>query len=335
MRRLVAVLLTAIILLPIQAAATANSLWDEARVFDERGTSGGTIGGISIDINNNTTDELIISQVASLPSIVEVYTATWCLNCVKTEQALDEAIESLPNLAKEITRIHYHRYLYETLDPFGSNSTDSRWVDTYGKGSLISSEISFEASDGRTVQIDGTERSAPSKVFDGERMYTGTSTKSNSLQTDYGTALTMGPSHPFSSINHLELAVLHDTTKPELLSFHWNISLSAEVENWEVTSWLMFVEHSAYFPEGSNGKGNYSHVLHEAVNIGSQNESSILLDPPEPWDGDDMSVILLVDWTTRSPSTGDNSLPAPALSTLLCMLAALVPRRNRDSEPLQ
>ena len=335
MRRLVAVLLTAIILLPIQAAATANSLWDEARVFDERGTSGGTIGGISIDINNNTTDELIISQVASLPSIVEVYTATWCLNCVKTEQALDEAIESLPNLAKEVTRIHYHRYLYETLDPFGSNSTDSRWIDTYGKGSLISSEISFEASDGRTVQIDGTERSAPSKVFDGERMYTGTSTKSNSLQTDYGTALAMGPSHPFSSINHLELAVLQDTTKPELLSFHWNISLSAEVENWEVTSWLMFVEHSAYFPEGSNGKGNYSHVLHEAINIGSQNASSILLDPPEPWDGDDMSVILLVDWTTRSSSTADNSLPAPALSTLLCMLAALVPRRNRDSEPLQ
>jgi len=269
-----------------------------------------------------------------LPSIVEVYTATWCSNCVKTEQALDEAIESLPNLAKEVTRIHYHRYLYETLDPFGSNSTDSRWIDTYGKGSLISSETSFEASDGRTVQIDGTERSAPSNVFDGEMMYTGTSTKSNSLQTDYGTALTMGPSHPFSSNNLLELAVLPDTTIPELYSFHWNISLSAEVENWEVTSWLMFVEHSAHFPEGSNGKGNYSHVLHEAVNIGSQNASSILLDPPEPWDGDDMSVILLVDWTIRS-STDANSIPAPALSTLLCMLAALVPRRNRDSELLQ
>jgi len=165
-------------------------------------------------------------------------------------------------------------------------------------------------------------------------MYTGTSTKSNSLQTDYGTALTMGPSHPFSSDSLLELAVLQDAAVPELFSFQWDISLSAEVENWEVTSWLMFVEHNAYFPEGSNGKGNYSHVLHEAVNIGSQNASSILLDPPEPWDGDDMSVILLVDWTIRSPSTGDNSLPAPALSTLLCMLAALVPRRNRDSTPL-
>ena len=116
-----AVVLTAIILLPIHASATTSSLWDEARVFDENGTSGGTIGGISFDINNNTTDELIISQVSSLPSIVEVYTATWCLNCVKTEQALDEAIESLPSLAKEVTRIHYHRYFYETLDPFGSN----------------------------------------------------------------------------------------------------------------------------------------------------------------------------------------------------------------------
>ena len=331
-----AILLTAIILLPIQATATTNSLWDEARVFDERGTYGGTIGGISIDINNNTTDELIISQVASLPSIVEVYTATWCLNCVKTEQALDEAIESLPNPAKEVTRIHYHRYLYETLDPFGSNSTDSRWIDTYGKGSLISSEISFEASDGRTVQIDGTERSAPSNVFDGERMYTGTSTKSNTLQTDYGTALTMGSSNPFFIHNSsLQIAVLQDASVPELFSFQWNISLLSGVENWEATSWLMFVERSANFPEGSNGKGNYSHILHEAVNIGRQANSSILIDPPEPWDGDDMSVILLVDWTTRSPSNGDNSLPAPALSALLSMLAALVPRRDRDSESLQ
>ncbi|MDG1540846.1 MAG: hypothetical protein P8Q46_04770 [Candidatus Thalassarchaeaceae archaeon] len=337
MRRLLAVLLTVIILLPIQASAASDSLWDEARVFDEIGTYGGTIGGISIDMNN-TSDELTLNQssVAHLPRIVEVYTATWCLNCVKTEQALDEALENLGMVqSHDVTRIHYHRYLYETLDPFGSNSTDSRWVDSYGSGSLLSTDRSYESSDGRTVQITGTERSAPSKVFDGQRMYTGTSTKSNSLQTDYQTALHMFPSHPFSHYDSsLQLAVLQDNEAPELSSFQWNISLFSGMENWEITSWLMFVENSAYFPEGSNGKGNYSHVLHEAINIGSQNASSILLDPPEPWDGDDMSVILLVDWTIRSP-TDANSIPAPALSTLLCMLAALVPRRDRFSEPMQ
>lgn len=332
-----ALLLATIIILPIQASATSGSLWDEARVFEEKGTSGGTIGGISIDLNNNTTDEFIISNVNSLPSIVEVYTATWCLNCVKTEQALDEAIV-MTGATDFWTRIHYHRHLYETLDPFGSNSTDQRWIDTYGKGSLLSTETSFESSDGRTVQIAGTERSAPSTVFDGERMYTGTSTKSNSLQTDYATALAMGPSHPFNDYtSSMQLTVIQDTALPELFSFHWNISLWGDDVNWELTSissWLMFVEQSAYFPEGSNGKGNYSHVLHEAVNIGSQNESSILLDPPEPWDGDDMLVVLLVDWKTHTPSSGGNTLPAPSFFTLLCTLAALVPRRDRDSETL-
>ena len=107
-----ALLLATIIILPIQASATSGSLWDEARVFDEKGTSGGTIGGISIDLNNNTTDEFIISNVNSLPSIVEVYTATWCLNCVKTEQALDEAIV-MTGATDFWTRIHYHRHLYE------------------------------------------------------------------------------------------------------------------------------------------------------------------------------------------------------------------------------
>ena len=330
-----AVLLTAIILLPIQASATSSSLWDEARVFDETGKTSGTIGGISIDITNSSPEYLAQSEILPLPllpSIVEVYTATWCSNCVKTEQALDEAIEDL-ELDRDVTRIHYHRFLYETLDPFGSNSTDSRWVDVYGQGSLLSTERVYETSDGGTVQIDGTERSAPSKVFDGERMYTGISTKSNSLLADYSTALAIGSSHPFGGNGTVALSVTQDAADPETFSFQWDISLWSE-ETWEVNSWLMFVENSAYFPQGSNGKENYSHVLHEAVNIGPQNSSSILLDPPEAWDGDDMSVVLVVDWTTSSPSAG-NSMPAPALSTLLCMLAALVPRRNGNSEHLQ
>ena len=343
MRRLVAVLLTAIILLPIQASASSSNLWDEARVFDERGTSGGTIGGISIGINNTTNSGSGSMTLPQLPTLVEVYTATWCSNCVKTEQALDEAIENLGTEGtgsqwlsnSEVTRIHYHRFLYETLDPFGSNTTDSRWVDTYGKGSLLSTERSYESSDGRVVQITGTERSAPSKVFDGERMYTGISTKSNSLLTDYSTALALGSSHPFGDNGSLSLSLSRDSVDAELFTFQWDIDLWSEDENWEANSWLMFVEKTAHFAEGSNGKGNYSHVLHEAVNIGTQTTSSILLDPPGTWDGEDMSVILLVDWTTHNTSNGGNALPAPALTTLLCMLAALVPRRERDSDPMQ
>ena len=341
MRRLSALVLIALIVMPIQASAATDSLWDNARIVDEAGTQSGTIGGLSIEMANTTFAEST-SDILDLPSIVEVYTATWCSNCVKTEQALDDAIVDL-----EVTRIHYHRHLYETLDPFGSNSTDSRWVETYGAGSLLSTERSMMASDGGVIKIPGTERSAPSKVFDGERMYTGISTKSNSLLTDYSTALALGSSHPFATNGSISLEVSASVTLPvnnqsenhtgEIVdySFQWDISLWSEADfPWEVNSWLMFVEHSAYYPEGSNGKVNYSHVLHEAVNIGNSHAGSIAIVPPEPWDGDDMSVVMVVDWESHGGSKSENSLPAPGVATLLCMLAALVPRRDRDSKPL-
>ena len=203
------------------------------------------------------------------------------------------------------------------------------------------------ASDGGIIKIPGTERSAPSKVFDGERMYTGISTKSNSLLTDYSTALALGSSHPFATNGSISLEVSASVTLPvnnqsenhsgEIVdySFQWDISLWSEADfPWEVNSWLMFVEHSAYYPEGSNGKVNYSHVLHEAVNIGNSHAGSIAIVPPEPWDGDDMSVVMVVDWESHGGSKSENSLPAPGVATLLCMLAALVPRRDRDSKPL-
>jgi len=332
MRRLWALALVALIVIPIQASASTDSLWDKARITDDSGTLSGTIGGLPIELSN-TTNEESTSGILDLPSIVEVYTATWCSNCVKTEKALDDAIGDL-----EVTRIHYHRHLYETLDPFGSNSTDSRWVETYGAGSLLSTERSIPASDGGVIKVPGTERSAPSKVFDGERMYTGISTKSNSLLTDYSTALAFGSTHPFASNGSisLEVSAANPTADPLDYVFQWEISLWSEGDApWEVNSWLMFVEHTAHYPEGSNGKANYSHVLHEAVNISPPLAGKLSIVPPEPWDGDDMSVVLVVDWEARGSANGANSLPAPGVATLLCMLAALVPRRQRDSEPLQ
>ena len=339
MRRLWALILIALIAIPIQSSAATESLWDDARIADEAGTISGTIGGISIDLSN-TTYEKTTSGVIDLPSIVEVYTATWCSNCITTERALDDAIGDL-----EVTRIHYHRHLYETLDPFGSNSTDSRWIETYGEGSLLSTERSMPSSDGGTIRIPGTERSAPSKVFDGERMYTGTSTKSNSLLTDYSTALALGSSHPFASNGSISLEASASVTMPvndqdenhsgEILdyNFQWDISLWTEENSpWDLNIWLMFVEDVAHHPEGSNGKENYSNVLHEAVNVGTSHAGSYAFNPPEPWDGDDMSVVLIVDWEARGVANSSNSLPAPGVATLLCMLAALVPRRQLESQ---
>ena len=112
-------------------------------------------------------------------------------------------------------------------------------------------------------------------------------------------------------------------------NFQWDIRLWSEKDSpWELNTWLMFVEHVAYYPEGSNGKANYTNVLHEAVNVGTSHAGSFAFEPPEPWDGDDMSVVLIVDWESRDAASSSNSVPAPGVTTLLCMLAALVPRRQ-------
>ena len=217
-------------------------------------------------------------------------------------------------------------------------------METYGAGSLLSTERSMTASEGGVMKIPGTERSAPSKVFDGERMYTGISTKSNSLLTDYSTALALGSSHPFSSNGSISLEVSASMAMPandqgednsgeiQDYNFQWDISLWSETGSpWELNTWLMFVEDIAYHPEGSNGKENYTNVLHEAVNVGTSHAGSLAFEPPEPWDGDDMSVVLIVDWESRDTASSSNSIPAPGVATLLCMLAALVPRRPGES----
>ncbi|GIS48349.1 MAG: hypothetical protein Ct9H90mP21_2560 [Methanobacteriota archaeon] len=60
---------------------------------------------------------------------------------------------------------------YETLDPFGSNPTDLDGWKPRG-GPSFHREVNDRIRWGGD-KIPGTERSAPSKVFDGERMYTG------------------------------------------------------------------------------------------------------------------------------------------------------------------
>ena len=51
MRAVGALAITLLLLLPVQASATSETLWDDARI----GVDGGTIGGISIHLTENMT----------------------------------------------------------------------------------------------------------------------------------------------------------------------------------------------------------------------------------------------------------------------------------------
>jgi hypothetical protein len=244
--------------------------------------------------------------------VIEVYTATWCFNCVTTEQALDEAIGD-----SDVMRIHYHRHRSEPEDPFGNNATEYRWESIYGDASTA---------------VGGASRLAPTTVFDGERMHMGTSPSSSSLTNDYSTSLATGSSWNFIGTARLSISV----TESGETKFSWNITdLNVDYDDdywtFALTPWLLFVEDSASFPDGSNGVGDYLHVLHDAIELDGL-EGSVTVESPPAWDDDDVSAVLLIDWSRRGPSVGDSTpfLPGPGLAAvLLCLIVASLPSRRK------
>jgi hypothetical protein len=292
----------------VVATSEQSSMWHDARA----GVNGGVLGALAMPLTNETTGGEIILDYSEITPVVEVYTATWCLNCVTTEQALDEAIGD-----SDVMRIHYHRHRSEPEDPFGNNATEHRWESTYGDASTA---------------VAGSSRVAPSTVFDGERMHLGTSPSSSSLTNDYSTSLIASQS---SFSGSAQLSVSSYDSETGLMLFSWNITGSAgsDAEGStaiSLTPWLLFVEDSASFPEGSNGVGDYLHVLHDAVELdGQEGTGSALV--PAAWDGDDVSVLLLIDWTSPTTECCSSNwpLPGPGLATvLLCFLGALLPSRR-------
>ena len=291
------------------SSSEGGSLWDEARL----GVNGGTVGAIAISLGNgsNIIEATVIED--NFVPVIEVYTATWCTSCVHTENALDEAIGDT-----EVFRIHYHRHKYEALDPFGSNSTEHRWESTYGDGSYAASEPS-------------NTRVAPSKIFFGERLHWGMRASSSNLVNDYATSLATGSSSHFTGPASFSAI----SEGGGSLQVSWNLSGlefqcmdgGGSCPTIKLSPWVLFIEDSAYFPEGTNGLDYYHHVLHEAYEFDALTDDASL-DIPAVWDGDDLSVVLLIDWSY--PEEPDSPLPATGpMAALMCMLAAASARRQR------
>jgi len=302
---LVVLLLTA----STQVIATSeqSSMWNDARI----GVTGGVLGALEISLTNETTDSEIVLNYSEMTPVVEVYTATWCFNCVTTEQALDETIGD-----SDVMRIHYHRHRSEPEDPFGNNATEYRWESTYGDASTA---------------FGGASRLAPTTVFYGERMHMGTRSSSSSLTNDYSTSLATGSSWNFIGTARMSVSA----TESGEMQFSWNITdlrVDYDDDYWtfDLTPWLLFVEDSASFPDGSNGVGDYLHVLHDAIELDGL-EGSMTVEAPLAWDDDDVSAVLLIDWSKRGPPDccSPPILPGPGLvAVLLCFLVASLPSRR-------
>ena len=202
MRVILAVLMATVIILPLQVSAATEQFWDHAR-YDSDGVQedGGTIGFTThwnLSSNNETRENYSYS-VDEMPILVEIYTATWCTNCVTTQGIMNDAIGD-----SNVEIIHYHRHWFEPRDPFGSNSTEERWTNTYGHAVTLNG---------------GAPRLAPTKVVDGERMHYGSRANSDSLMDDYTASLSKGPNGLLNGNISLNL---HQTE--DFISFDWDIS---------------------------------------------------------------------------------------------------------------
>ncbi len=304
-------LLLVALLLVSSTQAVANSedssMWQDARI----GVNGGTIGALVIPLSNETMYAEVSMNASDMYPVVEVYTATWCENCVDTESALGEAIGD-----SDVMRIHYHRHWFESMDPFGNNATEERWVSAYGEAS---------------TSVGGTPRVAPTTVFDGERMHIGKVPSSSSLSNDYATSLATGQSSGLGGLpSHLTVMAYDPAEGVVMIS--WDIGLYGPIGGCclTLTPWLLFVEDSASFPEGTNGLEDYLHVLHDAVEL-EEMEGTASVRVPPAWDGDDMSVVLIIDWSNEQAKSECcfHGLPAPGVAAAsLCLIAALLPSRR-------
>ena len=89
--------------------------------------AGAVFGGQSTQANETSAS---IVNLSELPNIVEVYTATWCSNCVDVEHALDDVEANV-----SMQQYHIHRSISEVQDPFGTDIIDKRFHDRYGRWS--------------------------------------------------------------------------------------------------------------------------------------------------------------------------------------------------------
>ncbi|MEC8926664.1 MAG: hypothetical protein VYB17_00210 [Candidatus Thermoplasmatota archaeon] len=290
MRKSLTLFLFAILLLPAPVQAGAPVMIPNQ----------GILGGYMIDLTNvsGSFGEFNAGGDMAGVQVVEVYTATWCQNCVYSEHALMDALEN-----ESATVLVTHRFIGESQDPFGTQAGDDRWIDLYG-------ETSAQVA-------SGLERAAPSVVFDGYRFVAGSAPSGESLESDY--------SEMFADKH--EYRFWDDGIKSE---FTWTGNNSSGILEWdfdiypvepEWMSWrhhMMVVEHSAYFPEGGNGLEHYDDIVRAVIELnvtgnngtalGGQQEITL----PTAYDGDDLALVVVHEWKQTPPAIEPNPNEDPA-----------------------
>ena len=267
---------------------------------------GMVFGGQWSQAGNATTS---LTNLSDLPAVVEVFTATWCENCVDVEHGLDDV-----QAEGALQQYHIHRSIGESQDPFGTEALDSRWKARYGATSITGGQ------------------QPPGVVFNGTMMKEGSVTDEASLYVE------------FYNMANQSLGLGDGST-----SFSWTPSgaqsgaltwaLDIDQEHLEnatlnVTAWI--VETGAVFEEGTNGLGTYPHILREIIPLGDSLQGSATINLPEAFDDDDLEVHLIYevmpivedDEEVVAPKKSEDTPSLSFVATTTALLMAAFSRRN-------
>jgi thiol-disulfide isomerase/thioredoxin len=255
----------------------------------------------------NTTTSTT-TNLSDLTAVVEVYTATWCENCVDVEHALEDV-----QTAGHLQQYHIHRAIGETQDPFGSEEIDQRWRDKYG------------VNPPPGVVFNGTMKKVGSVADDG----TLANEFTNLAQRDLGLG---------SGSTTFSWTPLTNSSG----TVGWTLDLDQRLlENATLNVSVWVVETAADFEEGTNGLGTYPHIVHRMMGVGDALQGTAMIDLPAAFDDADLEIHLLYEIMPVIPEepvqpteTDEESEDTPALSmfssVLVVCLAFAFTRRGRQ-----
>lgn len=255
------------------------------------------------------------TNLEELPPVVEVYTATWCGNCVDVEHALDD-IENDTGLQQ----YHIHRAINEIQDPLGSIEIDQHFIDRYGT------------------------MAPPAVVFNG------TTIKAGSVPNDAASL-----EDEFTLLSDIQLALVGNSSfawvpnaeDGGIVAWSLNIENMAVPEGSSIVAQAWIVEESARFEDGSNGLENYPHVVRGIIELGKMNSNgesftmtgNTTVSLPSAYDGSDLSVHLLyqLNYATVTEETEQQSWPllevvAFLIVGVLSVVFILRSRRQNQTE---
>ena len=256
--------------------------------------SGMVFGGLHVLANETIA---LNSSLDDLPTIAEDYTATWCGQCLVVEEAL-ENVASTSNM--QVYSIH--RNINDPEDPLGSEAVDAQFRDRYDP------YLPWKP---------------PIVGFNGTYAISGNVPVGSSLEEDYreqaAKSLDLGSGY---------VTFAWVPTGANSGTFSWGIEQFTN-SSFNVSLWV--VEKVGTFADGTNGKGDYPHIVREIIHLGlvdstgfSQGSESISY--ADAYDGDDLELHLMFHEIVEEEAgdTSEDENEKSNSSTLLISLTVTI-----------